>query len=252
MLKQTSKNFKEFFILEFTKELIRSTDKYQEILIKKEVREVLSFHELEKKLREKRERKEREKFGEIVHEKLKKDNERINRLKKEEPLQEFAFNKKPIKQRYLKPGKTELRKPHPQSERTKQGISSPLRIPELMLPKTVRHIKPQPLPGEVDLGKLNNLVKDPLVKEIECNGPDTKIIVRGAMGRKSTSIVLTKEEIDRIIKRFSEAGRIPISTGVFKVVYGSLILSAIISEVIDSKFIIKKMPKPPLRVPFRR
>jgi type IV secretory pathway ATPase VirB11/archaellum biosynthesis ATPase len=80
-----------------------------------------------------------------------------------------------------------------------------------------------------------------LVKNIECSGPDEKIIVSGAMGRKPTSITLSKEQIDEIIERFSQATRIPVSEGIYKVVHGNLILSAIVSEIIGSKFIIKKM-----------
>ena len=68
----------------------------------------------------------------------------------------------------------------------------------------------------------------------------------GRMGRKKTGTVLSKEEIDEVIKTFSEAAKIPISEGIFKVVFGKLILSAILSDVIGSKFIIKKMSGPPI------
>ncbi|MEJ2268006.1 MAG: hypothetical protein P8X70_02940 [Nanoarchaeota archaeon] len=61
------------------------------------------------------------------------------------------------------------------------------------------------------------------------------------MGVKPTGIILNKKEIDKVIKTFSEKSMIPIHEGVFRVVVGRLILSAIISEVTGSKFIIKKM-----------
>ena len=61
------------------------------------------------------------------------------------------------------------------------------------------------------------------------------------MGVKKTNIVLDKEDIDQIIKAFSEKARIPIHGGILKMVVGRLVLSAIISEIIGSKFIIKKM-----------
>jgi len=61
------------------------------------------------------------------------------------------------------------------------------------------------------------------------------------MGTKRTNIILNKEEIDQIIKKFSETAKIPLYEGIFRVVVGKLILSAIISDVIGSKFIIKKM-----------
>jgi hypothetical protein len=61
------------------------------------------------------------------------------------------------------------------------------------------------------------------------------------MGAKPTSIVLGKEEINSIIKTFSDIAKIPLHEGVYRVVAGRLILSAIISDVIGSKFMIKKM-----------
>jgi hypothetical protein len=65
--------------------------------------------------------------------------------------------------------------------------------------------------------------------------------VQGAMGTKKTGIVLSKEEIDETVQRFSRETRIPIQEGIFKVVVGNLIFLAIISEIVGSKFIIKKM-----------
>lgn len=236
MLKQTSKNFKEFFILEFVKEMIRSTEKYKEIIIKKEVHEVLLHQEFLKKLGEKHKLKEKEKVGKIVRKKFKKEREKISNLKKEESLTEFKFQKSIPQKR-----------PLPFTGFGKQTQISG--IPELALPETVRDIMPVPGTTDINLGKLDVLIRDPLVKEIICHGADEKIIVKGAMGRKSTGIKLKKEEIDEVIEKFSEVSKIPISTGLFKVVHGNLVLSAVISEVVDSRFRIKKMSRPPINIP---
>ncbi len=127
-----------------------------------------------------------------------------------------------------------------------------LRIPEPKLPERLSYLKPIPTEKQIDLGKLNPLVNDPFVKSIECHGPDTNIIVRTPQP-KTTNISLTKEEIDDIIKRFSEAAKIPVEEGVFRVAFGKLMLLAIVSEVIGSKFIIKKLsqPRQSLSPPFR-
>ena len=116
-----------------------------------------------------------------------------------------------------------------------------LTIPQPKLPPHLQYLKPVPKDIKIDLEKLNVLIKDPAVKIIECNGPDEHIIVRGSMGIKPTNTVLNKEEINTIIKKFSEISKIPIHEGIYRVVVGRLILSAIISEVIGSKFMIKKM-----------
>lgn len=240
MLKQTPKDFREFFMIEFTKELIRSTEKYKEFFIQQEIKEVIRRKNLEKQIRLRRENKIKKTFNKTVRDKLKRDSQKIKDLGREESLPEFK------KKTTLK---TSWPKEFIQKVSGRGRSSSPLRIPEIRLPETVKDITPVFSSREIDLEKLNTLIKDPLVREIECNGPNEKVIVRGGMGRKSTGILLSEEEIDNIIGRFAEAAKIPVSTGIYKVVYGRLILSAIISEVISPKFIIKKMSEPLMKVP---
>jgi len=116
-----------------------------------------------------------------------------------------------------------------------------LRIPEPRLPERFQYLRPTPTKQEIDLGKLNPLIQDSAVKTIECEGPDERIFVTGRMGRKPTGIVLSGEEIDEIIEKFSEKARIPVQKGVFKVVVGSLVLSSVVSDVVGSRFVIKKI-----------
>jgi len=116
-----------------------------------------------------------------------------------------------------------------------------LRIPDLALPPTVQNIRPETREEQIDLGKLNSLVKYPLVKTLECNGPNEKIVVTGKMGRRNTPVTLTKEEVESVISKFSESTKIPYQEGFFKVAFGRLMISAIISKIIGSKFIITKM-----------
>ena len=119
-----------------------------------------------------------------------------------------------------------------------------LTIPEPKLPQRLQYLKPVPTSIQIDFGKLNPLVRDPGVRSIECNGPDEKITVVVNAGKKATSVILTKDEIDEIIKKFSEQAKIPIGEGVFRVAVGGLILSAIISDIIGSKFIIRRINYP--------
>lgn len=124
-----------------------------------------------------------------------------------------------------------------------------LRIPEVNLPERLQYLKPVPRDKEIDLGKLNPLIKNPLISSIECDGPDENLIAKGTKGTKKIDLVLTKQEINDIIQKFSKETRIPLDEGVFKVVFGRLILSAIVSEVVGSKFIIKKLTYSPLPPP---
>ena len=116
-----------------------------------------------------------------------------------------------------------------------------LTIPEPSVPKYLQYLKPVPTDQNIDLGKLNPLVKDPQVRTIDCPGPNENVLVSGTMGTKRTGIMMNKEQISEVVEIFSKAAKIPSHEGVFKVVVGRLIFLAIISETIGSKFTIKKM-----------
>ena len=131
--------------------------------------------------------------------------------------------------------------PPPRIKRFSKTSLGNLRIPETRLPSRLQYLKPTPTKAEIDLGDLNPLLKDPAVKIIECDGAGKRIIVKGTMGIKPTAITLEKDEINEVIKKFSETTKIPIQEGIYKVVFGNLIFSSIFSEVISSKFIIRKM-----------
>ena len=134
---------------------------------------------------------------------------------------------------------------HPPRQEISGGISEfeypVLRIPEPKLPAEFEYLKPIPTTREIDLDKLNPLVNDPQVREIECEAPNKPIVVYGGMGRMPTEIFLSNNEIEDIIERFSAASKIPIDTGVYKVVVGNLIFSAVVSDVVPSRFLITKM-----------
>jgi len=158
-------------------------------------------------------------------------------VKKQEKDTHQEISEKIKEKEKLIPTKEKFTKPFP-SRKLQIPI---LRIPESKLPQNLQYLKPTPTNIEIDLGKLNPLIKDPLVISIECHGTEEPIIVRGRMGVKQTNIILDKEEIGQTIKKFSEVTKIPIHEGVLKMAKGRLILSAIISSIVGSKFIIKKM-----------
>ena len=116
-----------------------------------------------------------------------------------------------------------------------------MRIPEPKLPARLQYLRPVPTKVQIDLGKLNPLIKDSMVRVIQCDGPDEDISVQGNMGTKKTSISLSKEEITSVLRKFSEEAKIPIEDGAIRIVVGNLILLAVVSDVVSTKFIIKKM-----------
>ena len=130
-------------------------------------------------------------------------------------------------------------------QRKKIGIKAPelkpIQINKPVIPPELQHLKPALSQRKIDLGKLNLLISDHGVKAIECPGPGKNISVMGKFGAKKTGIILNKEEINEIIEKFSKIARIPTSPGVSKIIIKGLLLIAIVSDVIDSKFIIQKI-----------
>ena len=208
MLTKISEDFKISFLLQFTKELIKNSGANEflelETILKKERKD--THQEIRKKIRE-----------------------------RERPI--------PVQKEIIEPISSTMKFPPIKPTRTQsQTFKIPsLMIPELRLPQNLQYLKPTPTKLEMDLGKLNPLIKDPMVTSIECHGTEDPVNVRGKMGIKKTKIILDKEEINQTIKKFSETAKIPIHEGVLKMAKGNLVLSAIISNVIGSKFIIKKM-----------
>jgi hypothetical protein len=218
MLRKTSLDFRKFFLLAFTRELIRNSGP-SEVL---ELKNVL-------------ENKEEQGF-QGANEKEKLISSIKKKIKQEENIAKTGIEDSPKFFASLSPAKNQHVKPR---------IShAPVMIPRQELPPQLQYIKPVLGNTEIDLGKLNSLVKDPLTRSIECRGADSPIYVTGNMGNKKTGIVLSKDEIDEIINKFSEASKIPLGEGVFRVAIGKLVFSAIVSDVVSSKFIIKKLLYP--------
>jgi len=220
-LDKTSQHFRKLFLLKLTLEIIRHS-------------KVEEFFVLENII------KQRDKQAKTEDEKLEKKygkGELILSIMHREP-----FRRKPEPE--VRSIFAQITAPTPYSQQfqaPRQRPRTPVQIPEYPLPPTVNYLRPIPTNIQIDLGKINPLIQDQNVRSIECNGPDEVIIVRGGMGSKPTNIILNREEIDLVFQRFSEASKIPLHEGVFKIVVGRLILSAIISNVVGSKFIIKKM-----------
>lgn len=88
--------------------------------------------------------------------------------------------------------------------------------------------------------KLNTLIKDPYVNEIECNGSETNLSVKKAGMNQNTQINLSIEEIYDIIAEFSQRTRIPVINGRIKAALNDLVITAVLSETLGPRFIIQK------------
>jgi hypothetical protein len=135
-----------------------------------------------------------------------------------------------------------LQKPLPQ--RTVQKISRPL-VPSMqrpvVIPPPMQNI---PTTAYQSYGKIAPLLNDPSVSSIECSGVDAPLTITRMGQVQNTRIVLSKKEIDEVLQKISEKTHIPILEGVFRAAVDGFNISAVISEIIGSKFIIRKVNSP--------
>jgi len=215
-MNQISQEKATFFLIEFTKELINKS-KTPEIL---RLEEMLALKKIT----------------------LEKAHSQIEKSKDEEINQPILEKRKNLVPKKIPP---QILKFKPASQKRPPFIpqNKVLTIPSVKFPAHLQYIQPSPTDIQIDLGKLNPLIDDPRVKTIECYGQGEQIAVL-VPNKRTTNIILNEEEVNQTVINFSKAAKIPIQTGVLKIALGRLILSAIISEVIGTKFIIQKMNMP--------
>lgn len=183
-------------------------------------------------------------------------------LKNKKPIQEKFipqkkqdFISKPLKKAFIKKH-FPMQKPMPIKKRI---IPKKITIPEIRLPPRFQYLKPTPTKQNIGTGiqQFDQMIQNPSITIIECYGPNIPLKIRTRTGGiKNTNTQLTKKEIDTIIQIFSEKTKIPIQEGIYNVTAGGLILSAVISDVTGTRFIIKKIiPQkrfPQRHVPIRK
>lgn len=113
--------------------------------------------------------------------------------------------------------------------------------PNEPLPLQTFELELEQKPEGFNLRKVDLLLKDPLIKMIECEGPDKELTVKKNGRTFKTKIIMSQKEIKEVLDSFSKEAKIPIIGGIFKVVVGDLIIFALVSEVVGSKFIITRI-----------
>lgn len=86
--------------------------------------------------------------------------------------------------------------------------------------------------------KIDNLLKDPKVRVIECF--EGKVIIKRNGLPEETGFRISEMELKAIIEKFSEKAGIPMEKGVFKAKIENLTINAVISEVIGTRLLIIK------------
>ena len=94
---------------------------------------------------------------------------------------------------------------------------------------------------KINLGKVTQFLLDPTVLSVECPGPNRNILVNRSGIMQTSGTSLTKEEIDNLLKEISNKTRIPIVEGLFKTAFQDLVLTAVVSNFVGSRFVIQKI-----------
>ena len=101
----------------------------------------------------------------------------------------------------------------------------------------------QPAPAKQlvpTMEKLLPFLADPSVNAINCPGPGRNLILTRAGVLQQIQFTLTKDEIRIFLEDISAKTRIPLLPGLFKVIYQNMLITAVVSEYLDTKFIIEK------------
>jgi len=89
------------------------------------------------------------------------------------------------------------------------------------------------------------LLTDPTVQSIECPGLGKQILLNKSGNLQASNVSLSKEEIDEIIYSISKKTKVPTVPGLFKAAFDNFLITAVISEVAGTRFVIQKVYHPP-------
>ncbi len=151
------------------------------------------------------------------------------------------FHRRPFFQRTNPPQQIPVKK-------LRRSISESLAKP--IPPKTPPQLQPsmgtvqpeaQPRPEDLELGKLASFLKDQSIQSIECPGPGRNLLLKRYGKINTTKVTLNQVEITNIINNFAQQARIPVVGGILKAAVGDLVISAVISDFVGSRFILNKI-----------
>lgn len=90
------------------------------------------------------------------------------------------------------------------------------------------------------LAKIQSLLSSQGTRSIECPGPDRPLIlVRGGKPEVQQT-TLSAEEINTFLQEVATQTKIPLLPGLYKALLGPYLITAVISDVIGSRFILQR------------
>src|SRR3989344_3405316 len=99
---------------------------------------------------------------------------------------------------------------------------------------------PQEMIDMSGMNKINDLFRDKTILSIECRGPGKDLLIKRYNQINIVKVMLSPSEINGVIDYFSRRSRIPVVDGILKVAVDDMIIAAVTSDLVGSKFIINK------------
>jgi hypothetical protein len=75
---------------------------------------------------------------------------------------------------------------------------------------------------------------------IECSGPGKNILLKVKNKINMTRLVLNERGIEEVITNYANQAGVPVMGGVLKAAVDDLVISAVVSEYVGSRFIISR------------
>lgn len=94
-------------------------------------------------------------------------------------------------------------------------------------------------------GKISPLMADAEIDTIECNGPEQTLSIQRQGVVQDSPVLLSEEEIKKIIEAISKKTNAPIEENSFKAETDQFVITAVLSQFGGTRFIIHKKTLPP-------
>jgi hypothetical protein len=119
-----------------------------------------------------------------------------------------------------------------------RGLAKPVSLKNVFLGKKRKSVRPVNV--QFGMKNINKLLRDNSIQSIECPGPGKNLIVKRNNKINVTKMIFGSVQIKEVMDYFSMQARIPVVQGILKAAVGDLVISAVSSKFVGSRFIITR------------
>jgi len=94
------------------------------------------------------------------------------------------------------------------------------------------------------IDRINRIFFDQAIQLLNCPGANKNILITRAGMVQATRMFFSEEEIKEFMRDLSEKTRIPIVPGLVKIMFQNYIITAVVSDILGTKFLIERRQLP--------